>query len=63
MNLSEFRALLGCTFSLTAAIATRNREALDDVVARVERIHAQINARKCAGPPASAGRPDGLEQP
>lgn len=48
MKLSEFRALLGCSFSLIAAVATGNRQALDATEARINRIHAQINARKAA---------------
>lgn len=48
MTFSEFRALLGCSFSLIAAVATGNLQALDATEARVNRIHAQINARKAA---------------
>jgi hypothetical protein len=49
MTFSEFRALLGCGFSLIAAVATGNRQAFDATEAKVNRIHAQIDARKRAG--------------
>lgn len=48
MTFGEFRSLLGCTFSLIAALARADRAALYRVEARVERIHAQIDARKAA---------------
>ena len=48
MKFSEFRALLGCSFSLIAAVATGDLPALDSTEAKVNRIHAQIDARKAA---------------
>lgn len=52
MTLSEFRALLGCGLSLAVAMTKGDRDALDQVEARVNRIHAQIDARKRARLPS-----------
>jgi hypothetical protein len=49
MTFSEFRALLGCTGSLIMAVVKADRDALNRVEAKVNRIHAQISARKRAG--------------
>jgi hypothetical protein len=44
----EFCQLSACTGELIAAVFTANRDGLDAVQAKVESIHAQIDARKAA---------------
>ena len=46
MKVSEFLALLRCGFALAAAMINLDRDALDRVEVKVNRIHAQIDARK-----------------
>jgi len=48
MRLSDLRTLWACTFRVFAAVATGNREALDNVIDEIVAAREQINARRNA---------------